>query len=121
VSNIVKTIEIPGFDPEGEPEIHVMQNGDLNIVFCFMPPSDFPEGDGMGVYEGFDRQMADAIGLPVVWEDRERFLIQSPNIDTIIRLRDFIAVFREKEKATQGSRTLSILRGRTVRISQARR
>jgi hypothetical protein len=33
-------ISMPGvFDPEGEPEIRVMADGSLYVVFNFMPPS----------------------------------------------------------------------------------
>ncbi len=34
----METIELEGFDPEGEPQLRI-ENGTLHIVFNFMPPS----------------------------------------------------------------------------------
>lgn len=84
----VDVIPLAGFDPEGEPEIHVMADGSLSVVFNFMPPSwaeDEPEP-----FDDFDEQLAAAIGLPVVWEDREVFVIERPGSDTIERVRRFL-------------------------------
>jgi hypothetical protein len=87
----LEVIPLVGFDPEGEPQIRRMVDGRLVLVFEFMPPSwaeDVPER-----FNDFDQQLSQAIGIPVIWEDRERFLIRHPQVDTVERLREFLSTF----------------------------
>src|SRR5436309_11858472 len=79
-ATVLRTIPVTGFDPDGEPEIRVMSDGTLFIVFNFMPPS-FAENDEKGFVD-FDKQLEKALGVPVHWEDREFFLIRNPANDT---------------------------------------
>ena len=83
----VNMIAVSGFDPEGEPEIRVMADGGLYVVFNFMPPS-WAE-DNPDPFDDFDRQLSQAIGLPVEWEDREFFRVGRPAPDTVERIRRF--------------------------------
>ena len=62
--DVVKTIALTGFDPQGDPEIRVLADGTLYVVFNFMPPSDFEDRD-MGPYHDFDAQLSAAAGVPV--------------------------------------------------------
>jgi len=73
----VETIPLPGFDPDGDPEIRRTADGHLWLVFNFMPPSWIPESEyaDLGRCHDFDRRLEAAIGTSVVWEDREFFLI----------------------------------------------
>ena len=89
-------IQLTGFDPMGEPVIRVMADGSLYVVFNFMPPTYVPDEDGMGQFEDFDKQMEKAVGVPVMWEDREFFLIQQPGPETIERIREFVEGDRRK-------------------------
>jgi uncharacterized membrane protein required for colicin V production len=94
-SRVVQTIPLSGFDPKGEPEIRVWNDGSLQIVFNFMPPSFVPDEEnqdeeGLGPFKGFDKEIEVAVGTPVMWEDREVFRIQRPLNDTVERLRRFI-------------------------------
>ena len=89
---IVKAIPVKGFDPDGEPEIRVMSDGTMFVVFNFIPPS-WDEDEAMCA--DFDKQLAKAIGLPVQWEDRELFLIQKPVNDTAERVRAFLEAYRK--------------------------
>ena len=91
-----ETIKLSGFDPMGEPVIRVMADGSLLIVFNFMPPSFVPDGEGMGPFADFDKQLERAAGVPVVWDDREVFVIQKPKRDTVKRLQQFIEGYRKK-------------------------
>ncbi len=92
-----RTIELSGFDSKGDPALHVEHDGQLTLVFNFMPPSDFEGGArALGVYESFDTEMSDAIGVPVLWDDREVFRIAAPRADTIDRLTSFVANFRSR-------------------------
>ncbi|VTS01378.1 Uncharacterized protein OS=Rhodopirellula baltica SWK14 GN=RBSWK_00735 PE=4 SV=1 [Gemmata massiliana] len=90
MNEIKQTIELKGFDPKGEPVIRVMADGSIWIVFNFMPPSFVPGDQGMGPFADFDKQLERAAGVPVVWEDREVFVIQQPKPDTVERLRRFL-------------------------------
>ncbi|MDC0746752.1 hypothetical protein [Polyangium mundeleinium] len=93
---VVRTIELSGFDANGEPQIEVMADGTLRVAFEFMPPSDFEDRGDMGPYHDFDVQMSAAIGVPVAWEDREFFRIDSPKADTIDRLSAFLSTYRSR-------------------------
>ena len=96
MDEIKETIKLKGFDPKGEPVIRVMGDGSVLIVFNFMPPSFVPDGEGMGPFADFDKQLERAAGVPVVWDDREVFVIQKPKRDTVKKLQKFIEGYRKK-------------------------
>lgn len=88
----VEVIRLAGFDPAGEPEVRVMGDGSLSVVFNFMPPAwaeDSPER-----FADFDRQLAAAVGVPVEREDREYFRVAHPAPDTVERVRAFLASYQ---------------------------
>lgn len=93
--DVARTIPLSGFDSQGDPEIRVLADGRLSVVFNFMPPSDVENRD-FGPDSDFDAQMSAAVGVPVRWEDREFFRIDSPHADTIDRLATFISTYRER-------------------------
>lgn len=92
MTSVVRTEAIEGFDPEGDPELRVMSDGSLELVFEFMPPSFVLEAgeDDLARFDDFDVRLAEAIGAEVLWEDREVFLIPAPGPDTIDRIREFL-------------------------------
>ena len=96
MNEMKQEIPLSGFDQKGEPFIRIMADGSLYVVFNFMPPSDVVDEDGMGQFENFDKQLEIALGVPVEWEDRERFLIRQPGLDTIERVRQFIESYPRK-------------------------
>jgi hypothetical protein len=87
----IETITLEGFDPEGEPEIRIMDNGSLELVFNFMPPTWAEENPE--AFDDFDVQLSEALDLEVLWEDRELFLIEEPAEDTVERIRAFLAEY----------------------------
>ena len=91
----VEVIPLAGFDPDGEPEVRVIRDGTLYVVFNFMPPS-WAEDDP-DPFDDFDRQLSRAVGIPVVWEDREFFRIDRPAADTIGRIRSFLEAYPRTE------------------------
>lgn len=100
---VVETIDLPDFDPDGDPEVRREASGKLWLVFNFMPPSWVPEEEykDMGRCRDFDSQLEQALGTPVLWDDREFFLIEHPLPDTVERIRGFLAEFRrQNEPAT---------------------
>ena len=76
----------------GEPEIRMMADGSLYVVFNFMPPS-WAEDDP-DPFDDFDKQLSKAVGLPVEWEDREFFRIEWSAEDTVERVRRFLAGYK---------------------------
>jgi hypothetical protein len=94
MTEIVQTIPLSGFDPEGgEPEMRVMDDGTLYVVFNLMPPlwaEDNPDD-----FSDFDKQMESAVGVPIIWEDREFFRIDHPKSDTIERVRRFLDGYQQ--------------------------
>lgn len=86
-------IQLSGFDEMGEPVIQVMDDRSIHLQFEFMPPSDIDE-NGIEFFDDFDAQLSSAIGLPVIWDDRERFIIEIPQPDTIDKIRHFIENYR---------------------------
>ena len=108
---ISQEILLSGFDPEGEPIIRVMGNGSLIVVFEFMPPS-WAEG---GWLEGFEVEMANAVGADVLWDDREVFIIQNPAAESLNKLRAFVNSYRKnwtkrKKKPSMQDRILEGLK-----------
>jgi hypothetical protein len=88
---IIKTIEIKGFDEKGEPYIEIFDNGKIELIFNFMPPSNTDYGsDDLGDYSCFDRYLKRVIGTTVVWDDRERFIIPEPKKDTVELLKQYL-------------------------------
>jgi translation initiation factor IF-1 len=90
----VEVIPVTGFDPEGEPEIWIMSNGSLSVVFEFLPPT-WAEEDSDS-FDDFDQQLAQATGVAVDWEDAEVFRIPNPAADTVKRLRKFLSAYRRR-------------------------
>src|ERR1700712_4360280 len=91
---VAQTIELAGFDAEGEPELRLMKSGELYVVFNFMPPSDCEDEEA---FDSFDEERALAIGIDVQWEDREVFLIEAPKADTVERISAFISNYRKNQ------------------------
>ena len=85
-------IPLTGFDSDGEPEIRLMPDGSLYLVFNFMPPT-WAEAEPEP-FDTFDKQLQAAIGVPVAWEDREFFLIRKPAPDTVERITKFLQTFK---------------------------
>jgi hypothetical protein len=77
----LKAIPLSGFDSDGEPVIRLMSDGSLYLVFNFMPPT-WAEADPEA-FGAFDKKLQKAIGLPVIWEDREFFPVKQPAEDTV--------------------------------------
>jgi hypothetical protein len=89
-------IPLTGFDPLGEPELRFMTDGTLWVVFNFMPPS-FAEGDEVR-FADFDKQLEKAIGVPVLWDDREFFVIRNPQIETPEKIKAFLETYSKNRQ-----------------------
>ncbi len=92
-----------GFDPAGEPELIWFDRGGIALRFSQMPPSFAvePDGDDLGDWASFDRELELALGVEVRWEDRETFFLPQPADDTPERLARFLAGYRPSATAQQ--------------------
>ena len=98
MAEVLRTVPVHGFDPGGEPSIRVMSDGSLEVCFEFMPPSDMERGGPsyLGEFVAFDKEMAAAAGVPVVWEDREFFRIEDVPPGTLERVQAFVEGYRRR-------------------------
>ena len=91
--DVYETVQLSGFDSEGEPTIRVYPEGHLMVVFEFMPPEAW-EMDG-GDLGDFGNEMAEAIGLDMSEEQTGFFLVANPAKDTIERITTFVSSYRQ--------------------------
>jgi hypothetical protein len=98
MAEVLRMVRLTGFDPGGEPSIREMSDGSLEVSFEFMPPSDAERAGhpGLGEFAAFDREMAAAAGVPVVWEDREFFRIEHAPPGTLERVQAFVEGYRRR-------------------------
>lgn len=92
-SEVRATIPLTGFEPGAEPVVREMRNGGLLLVFAFIPPR-VAEGQPAKArrfdLNTFGAEVERAAGVPVVWDDKEVFVIQRPRADTVEKLRGFL-------------------------------
>jgi hypothetical protein len=85
---------VTGFDSAGEPEIRVGNDGALEIVFNFMPPlNGADDPNPHPVFDTFEVVLAKALGVEVIRDDRELFVIPQPHGDTMARAKAFLETF----------------------------
>lgn len=90
---------IEGFDSYGEPEIRILDEGGLYLVFNFMPPLDENGEDREDpIFENFDEELAKVLDVKVIWEDNEFFLIPEPKPDTVERAKVYLENFWKNHK-----------------------
>jgi hypothetical protein len=78
-----ETYTVKGFDSSGEPEISISDDGSLQLIFCFMPPlNGKDEPDESELWDVFETVLSKKLGVEVLRDDREVFLIPNPNTDT---------------------------------------
>jgi hypothetical protein len=88
------SIAIRGFDSSGEPEIWAGDASGIEIVFNFMPPlNGADDPNPHPVFDTFEVVLARVLGVDVVRDDRELFLIPKPQPDTIARAQVFLETF----------------------------
>jgi hypothetical protein len=87
-------ITVTGFDSYGEPEIRNADGGALHIMFNFMPPLNGSDDyNPHPVFETFEKVLQAELGVDVVRDDRELFIIAKPKPDTAARAKAFLETF----------------------------
>ncbi len=95
-ATVVEEISVSGFDPDGEPVIKKWSDGSIWIHFEAMPPF-FSEDDGTeSNFDNFDTTTQDAIGATVVREDREVFVIDTPNANTAAMAKAWLESYHDQ-------------------------
>ena len=91
--SILSESKVSGFDPDGEPVIRSMSDGSLQIHFDAMPPY-FAEDAGIEAdFDNFRAKIEAAAGCVVLQDDRELFIIKSPNADTAETLKQWLETY----------------------------
>lgn len=86
--------KIKGFDRQGEPELQHGDNGALELMFNFMPPSSSSgEEREPQLFETFEVELSKVLGVAVTRDDRELFVIAKPKSDTPEVLASYLAGF----------------------------
>src|SRR5262249_12959345 len=94
---VARQLRVVGFDAEGEPVVHVLADGTICIVFEAMPPF-FAEDRGIDAeFADFDAVISKAIGVPVIRDDREVFLIRNPPEGTAERIQEWLADYHKRK------------------------
>jgi hypothetical protein len=87
------TTTLTGFEPDAEPVLRHMRDGSLLLVLAFIPPR-VSEGQPDKVkrfdLNTFGTELERAAGVPVIWDDKEVFVVQRPRRDTVERIRCFL-------------------------------
>jgi hypothetical protein len=93
----VMTVE--GFDSDGEPEIRLYDDGKIEVMFNFMPPSNGnPDLIDNFMFDSFEMALENALGVKVTREDRELFLIDRPKLKTTVELKQYLETFWDQIK-----------------------
>lgn len=82
---VVESIDLPEID--GGTRIDRMDDGSLQLRMDMMPPEWARPGQ---FFDGFQDDLAAAIGAPVEGLDRELFRIDRPRADTVEAIRHFL-------------------------------
>src|SRR5262249_39565948 len=102
----VKEYQLEWFDPDGETSIRWTAAGRFWLHIQFIPPSwaedDSSGPNQLGSWDDFDKRLEQAIGVPVVWEDREWFRIDRPRKDTVSAIQSFLLSLRPKLDTSSG-------------------
>ncbi|MCA9092808.1 MAG: hypothetical protein KDA68_04945 [Planctomycetaceae bacterium] len=93
---VVEEVQVEGFEEEGEPTIRVMGDKSIQIMFNFMPPMFAEEANREAEFEKFDEVISKVVGVPVIWEDRELFIIQTPPDGTVEKIKNWLSNYHQK-------------------------
>lgn len=95
MSTIVEEIAVQGFEADGEPVIKRWSDGSVWIHFNFMPPLFAEENGTEAQFDSFDSKLQEALGVPVIWDDREVFIVANPEPDTVVKAKAWLESFHQ--------------------------
>jgi hypothetical protein len=88
------TTTVQGFDSAGEPELRLTGDGTLEIMFNFMPPlNGADDANPDPLFDTFEVVLSKALGVEVIRDDRELFVVPKPQPDTMARTKAFLESF----------------------------
>jgi hypothetical protein len=96
------TTTLSGFEPDAEPVLREMHDGSLLLIFACMPPrvtEQDPAKASRFDLGAFGQDLERAAGVPLLWDDREIFIAQSPQRQTAKRLSDCIQGYWRRSRS----------------------
>jgi hypothetical protein len=87
---VSQELKVAGFDRDGEPIIQVMHDGSIRIVFEAMPPNFAEDRGSESDFDEFEKVISEKMGLAVVREDREVFVIRNAPPGTAERIKAWL-------------------------------
>lgn len=90
---MISEITVSGFDPDGEPVIRSMSDGSLEIHFEAMPPFFADDAGIEAQFDDFRAKIETAAGCAVLQDDRELFIIKSPNAETAQTIKQWLETY----------------------------
>ncbi len=92
-----KTINVKGFDIDGEPEIKLFSDGHIELMFNFIPPLNGNDRQEESDYwDNFEKTLSTHLSVEVLRDDRELFVIQNPKKSTVKKLELYLESYWEK-------------------------
>jgi hypothetical protein len=106
-------LRVPGFDPEGEAVIRRMPDGSLWLILNSLPPANAADGEEE-LFNQFAQHLQEALGVPVIQDDRERFVVPAPQEDTPERIAQFLTTCRQERSSATAKETAKSQRAVTL-------
>jgi len=91
-ADVRATITLGGFDPVAEPVVRELRDGSLLLIFAFMPPLVCERDASKAArfnFDTFGTEIEREAGVPVIWDDRDVFVIPQPKGDTVEKMQSF--------------------------------
>jgi hypothetical protein len=92
----IEIITLKGFEENNEPEIRIMSDGTIYLVFNFFPPESFDMS--MQDINSFNQELSDYLEVKVIHEDREFFYVHTPLPTSVSRIKTFIETYKLRKK-----------------------
>ncbi len=96
--DVVEESSIEGFDPEGDIAVYIERCGTINLVFESLPPSWLvvDQDQELRCLKALDQGMEKAAGVPIIWDNMNTCLIESPLPDSLAKVAQFLRAFRKE-------------------------
>ena len=96
---LIEEIRVTGFDADGEPVVKKWSDGSLWPHFEAMPPFFAEENGTESEFDTFESKVQEALGVAVIREDREVFVIPNPAPDTAEKAKAWLEGFHKRNGA----------------------
>jgi hypothetical protein len=114
-NNNAKFLLVSGFDRNGEPELHLTDDDVLHIQFSMMPP-ELKSGEARRpeLFETFEITLSQFLGLPVLRDDKETFLVLNATPEIAKRLAQYLERFWSEHASNLIQPKMSLSNGEKI-------